>query len=204
MPSSSAVSGVLLAAGLSRRFGTELPKQLWVVDGEPLVRRIAKRALGSRLGQLIVVVGHQAERVSAALAGLQVQIVENPGYETGQASSVRTGLGEVDGGADAVLFMPVDQPNLSTAVIDDLIELFESTGGPIVLPTFEDERGAPVLFARRLFAELETLVGDSGGRQLFSRHAADIVELRLVDPGPLEGMDTPGDRERLGLQPKAG
>ena len=204
MPDSSAVSGVLLAAGLSRRFGAELPKQLCLIEGEPLVRRIARRALGSRLVELIVVVGHQAEPVSTALAGLPVRIVENPAYETGQASSVRAGLGVVDSGSEAALFMPVDQPNLSTAVIDGLIELFESTGGPIVLPTFEGERGAPVLFARSLFAELETLVGDSGGRQLFSRHAAGIAELQLADLGPLEGLDTREDGERLGLWPTSG
>ena len=198
MQGSSTVSGVLLAAGRSERFDDDVPKQLWQVEGEPLVRRIARRALDSRLAEVIVVVGHQAGRVSAALRGLQVRIVENLAYETGQASSVRVGLEAVDMASGASLFMPADQPNLDSTVIDDLIRLFESTGGPIVVPTFEGVRGAPVLFARSLFDELERLAGDRGGRQLFPRHADSIVELPLADPGPLADLDTQADRKRFG------
>ena len=198
MQGSSTVSGVLLAAGRSERFDDDVPKQLWQVEGEPLVRRIARRALDSRLAEVIVVVGHQAGRVSAALRGLQVRIVENLAYETGQASSVRVGLEAVDMASGASLFMPADQPNLDSTVIDDLIRLFESTGGPIVVPTFEGVRGAPVLFARSLFDELERLAGDRGGRQLFARHADSIVELPLAEPGPLADLDTQEDRKRFG------
>jgi molybdenum cofactor cytidylyltransferase len=199
MQGSSAVSGVLLAAGPSERFDDDVPKQLLQVEGEPLVRRTARRALDSRLAEVIVVVGHQAGQVSAALRGLDVQIVENLAFETGQASSVRVGLAAVDRASMASLFMPADQPNLNSKVIDDLIRLFESTGGPIVVPAFEGVRGAPVLFARSLFEELRRMVGDKGGRQLFPRHAESIVELSLADPGPLADLDTQEDRKRLGL-----
>lgn len=199
MPGSSAVSGVLLAAGPSERFDDDVPKQLFPVEGEPLVRRTARRALDSRLAEVIVVVGYQARQVSAVLRGLQVRIVENPVFETGQASSVKVGLGAVDSLSTASLFMPADQPNLDSTVIDDLICLFESTGKPIIVPTFEGVRGAPVLFARSLFDELQGLEGDIGGRQLFPRHADSIVELPLADPGPLADLDTQADRKRLGL-----
>lgn len=199
MPGSSAVSGVLLAAGSSERFDDDMPKQLLPVEGEPLVRRTARRALASRLAEVIVVVGHQARQVSAALRGLPVRIVENPAFQTGQASSVRVGLEAVDSSSTASLFMPADQPNLDSRVIDALIGLFESTGGPIVVPTFEGVRAAPVLFARSLFDELQGLVGDIGGRQLFPRHADGIVELPLADTGPLADLDTQEDRKKLGL-----
>lgn len=199
MPADTSVSGVLLAAGASQRFGVDLPKQLWRMEGEPLVTRIAGRAIGSRLAEVIVVVGHQAARVTAALAGQPVRIIENPDYKTGQASSVRVGLEAVDDAASGSLFMPVDQPHLETSLIDDLIELFEATGGPIVVPTFSGSRGAPVLFARSLFSELERLEGDAGGRQLFPLHADEIVELPLADEAPLLDLDTPEDLGRLDL-----
>jgi len=199
MPVSSNVSGVILAAGPSLRFGTDLPKQLWLIEGETLVRRVTRRALSSRLAEVVVVVGHRAVQVSAALDGLQVEVVENPGFSAGQASSVRVGLSAVGSAASATLFMTVDQPHLDVDLIDDLIGLFETTGGPIVVPTFEGTRGAPVLFARSLFSELERLEGDAGGRQLFSLHADGIVELPLADAAPLQDVDTPEDRERLGF-----
>ncbi len=199
MPSSLAVSGVILAAGPSSRFGTDLPKQLWPIEGETLVRRVARRALSSRLAEVVVVVGHRADQVSAALDGLQVGVVENPGFSAGQASSVRAGLRAVGSESSGTLFMPVDQPHLDVDLIDDLIGLFETTGGPIVVPTFGGTRGAPVLFARSLFSELERLEGDAGGRQLFPLHADGIVELPLADSAPLQDVDTPEDRRRLGF-----
>lgn len=199
MPAESTVAGVVLAAGASQRFGADLPKQLWPMEGEPLVRRIAGRAIRSRLAQVTVVVGHQANRVAAALTGLPVRIIENAAHRVGQASSVRAGLEVVGNEASGTLFMPVDQPYLGVDLIDGLIELFEATGGPIVVPTFEGIRGAPVLFARSLFPELERLEGDAGGRQLFSLHADEIVELPLADSAPLQDLDTADDRQRLGL-----
>lgn len=199
MPASSTVTGVLLAAGPSRRFGVELPKQLWPIEGEPLVRRVARRVLRSRLAEVIVVVGHQADQVSAALLGLQVKIVENAGFSAGQASSVRAGLESVGSAASGTLFMPADQPHLNANLVDGLIDLFETTGGPIVVPTVEGIRGAPVLFARSLFSDLERLEGDTGGRQLFHQYADGIVELPWSDSAPLADLDTPEDRDRLGF-----
>jgi len=199
MLADSAVSGVLLAAGASQRFGADIPKQLWPMEGEPLVTRIAGRAMGSRLAEVIVVVGHQAARVTAALAGLPVGIIENADYKAGQASSVRVGLEAVSGAASGALFMPVDQPHLGISLIDGLIEVFEATGGPIVVPTFSGKRGAPVLFARSLFSELERLDGDAGGRQLFPLHADGIVELPQADAAPLLDLDTPEDLGRFDL-----
>lgn len=199
MPAESAVSGVVLAAGSSQRFGAKIPKQLWLLEGEPLVTRIARRALSSRLAEVIVVVGHQANRVATALTGLPVRIIDNAAYEAGQASSVRAGLEAVGGAASGSLFMPVDQPHLGVGLIDGLIELFEATGGPIVVPSFRGRRGAPVLFARSLFPELQGLEGDVGGRQLFPLHPDDVVELPLVDAAPLLDLDTPEDMERFGL-----
>jgi len=199
MPAESTVSGVLLAAGPSQRFGGDLPKQLWPMEGEPLVTRIARRAKSSRLAEIIVVVGHQADRVTAVLTGLPVRIIENTKYRAGQSSSVRAGLEAVDRAASGALFMPVDQPHLGIGLIDGLIERFEETGGPIVVPTFRGSRGAPVLFARTLFSELERLEGDAGGRQLFPLHSDGIVELPLEDEAPLLDLDTPEELERFGL-----
>ncbi len=183
------VSGVVLAAGRSTRFAGPAPKQLALVEGEPLVRRTARRALASRLDEVIVVVGFAADEVRAALAGLLVRIVENPDFATGQSSSVRAGLAAVELGAGAAMFLPADQPRLTSETIDRILAAWEESGGPIVVPTFQGRRGAPVVFDRALFPELATIAGDEGGRQLFPRHEGEIVEVALPSAEPLSDLD---------------
>jgi molybdenum cofactor cytidylyltransferase len=191
------VAGVVLAAGPSSRFGDDLPKQLLELEGETLVRRVARRALESNLIDVIVVVGYRAREITAALGVLPLRVVVNPDFEQGQSTSVRAGLAEVSPDATAVMFLPVDQPFLTRKVIDGLIAVYDKTGAPIVVPAFEDQRGAPVLFDSTLFPELAHLSGDIGGRQLFPRHADKIVEVQLTSREPLLDIDTPEDWERL-------
>lgn len=190
------VSGVVLAAGPSKRFGVDPPKQLALVDGEPMVCRVVRQALGSQLSEVIVVVGMAAARVEGALQGLEVQIARNPDYEDGQSTSVRVGLQAVVDSASAAMFIPGDQARLSTAVIDALIDLYRQTGAPIVVPVHGGERGAPVVIDRELFGELVTIEGDAGGRQIFPAHEESIAELSLSSSAPLDDVDFPGDLPR--------
>jgi molybdenum cofactor cytidylyltransferase len=193
----SPVTGIVLAAGPSRRFRGNLPKQLVGFAGEPLVRRVVRQALASRLRQILVVVGHRSETLAAVLAGLAVGLVENPRYEEGQSSSVKASLERVEPEAEAALFIPCDQPFLTTELLDRLIIRFEETGGPIVAPVHEGQRGSPVLIARSLFSELESIRGDAGGRQIFFRHPDEIVEVPVEDPLLLRDIDTVEDYEEL-------
>lgn len=193
----SSVSGVLLAAGASSRFGGPRPKQLALFDGEPLVRRAARTALASRLRELIVVVGFAPAMVREALAGLPLRVVENPDYRDGQAGSLATGLAAIDPTAHAVLVLPCDQPLLTASDLDRMIVAYESSGPPIVLPRAPRRRGAPALFDRTLFGDLARLQGDAGGRSLFDRFADGIVDVELSDPRALQDVDTRDDLRRL-------
>lgn len=195
---SVAVSGVVLAAGPSSRFGDRPPKQLIPIDGEPLVRRLVRRAVQSMLFEIIVVVGKAADEVERSLQGLDVRTVRNPHFAEGQSSSVRVGLAAVDPAADAAMFIPADQPELTVGVIDSILDSYCRTGGRIVVPTHRGQRAAPVLFDRALFGELAEIEGDVGGRQLFALHGSEIVELPLASGEPLRDLDTPDDLRRLG------
>ncbi|MFQ5593133.1 MAG: NTP transferase domain-containing protein [Anaerolineae bacterium] len=191
------VSGVLLAAGESTRMSKGRLKQLLPFDGEPLVRRIATAALASRLCELIVVVGFAGERVRRALAGLDVSLVENSHFRDGQSTSVKAGLAAVVPTANGALFLPADQPFLTSVVIDQIIETYQQTGAPIVLPVFQDRRGMPVLFDRSLFPELAQIAGDEGGRQIVRRHPEKVVVVPLDSELPLLDIDTAEDYSRL-------
>ncbi|MDX1389331.1 MAG: nucleotidyltransferase family protein, partial [Acidobacteriota bacterium] len=193
----STVSGVVLAAGSSKRFGGDTPKQLLEIGAEPLVRRTVASALGANLSEVIVVVGHRGADVRAALDGLAARIVENPRFSEGQSTSVATGLRAVDPRARAAMFIPCDQPFLTVAVLDALIAAFDRTGGPIVVPQHGGRRGAPVTFARALFAELEAIEGDVGGRSILPCHEDDIVTVELDNGQPLLDINTPEDYDGL-------
>ncbi len=193
------VSGVLLAAGRSRRFGVERPKQLAEFEGEALVRRAARRVLESRLDELVVVVGHCAAEVEAALAGLSVKFARNRAYAAGQSTSVRVGVKALDQRASAALFLPCDQLHLQARHLDQLIELWLAEAPLLVVATCKGRRGLPTLFARQLFADLLELEGDEGGRQILGRHEADLRSVELDDPWALVDIDTEADLERLAL-----
>jgi len=190
------ISGVVLAAGPSSRFAGEGSKLLLSVEGEPLVRRVVRRALASRLAEVLVVVGHSAREVGQALAGLAVRTVENPEYAQGQSTSVRAGLGAVAQGSAAAMFIPADQPGLATRHIDVLIGAFEQSGKTVAVPHFQGRRGAPVIFARRHFPGLEALRGDSGGRQLLPNLEGELLEVELAGSEALQDIDTEADWRR--------
>jgi molybdenum cofactor cytidylyltransferase len=203
------VAAVLLAAGASRRLGR--PKQLLDWHGEPLVRRVARQLVASRAASHWAVLGHRAAEVGAALDGLSLRQVLNPRWESGQASSVHAAIDALTGRraaererrVDAALFVPCDQPFLSAAVLDRLIDAFATTAAGIVVPCYpaaghpRGRRGAPVLFAARLFDALRGLQGDAGGRQLFDARASELVDVPIDDPRAGLDVDTDEDLQKL-------
>lgn len=198
MGGEGSVSAVLLAAGGSERFGGGVPKQLVDFRGEPLVRRAALTALAAGFAEVLVVTGHRAGEVGAALKDLELETVHNPRWAEGQSTSVKVGLARVAPSSTAALFLPCDQPLLTSAVLDRMLETYRATCGPIVVPVHGERRGAPVLFDHSLFAELMEITGDAGGRQVVRRRLDDVVEVPLEAEGPLVDVDTLEDLAGLG------
>ena len=190
------VSGILLAAGQSLRFGGET-KQLLDFAGEPVIRRVAVQACQSLLGEVVVVVGHRAGAVEAALAGLDLRSVRNARYREGLSRSIAVGIGSVDRGAEAALFMTADQPLLTKAVINRIVSRYIRTGAAIVVPCFEGQRGSPVLFDRQLFADLQALRKDRGGREIIRRCPELVEVVELKNGRALADMDTLADYRHL-------
>ena len=191
------VTGVLLAAGESKRLADYPPKPLLEFRGEPLIRRVVREALCSRLKQLIVVLGYMSNAVGDILSDLDVTVVDNPDYARGQSTSVRVGLKHLDPSTAAALFMPVDQPFLDSTLLDQLIDAYANTDTPVVLPAYKSRRGAPVLFDRSLFSELSRISGDTGGQQVLKRHPSEVLVVPLENEAPLLDIDTPDDYQNL-------
>jgi len=184
------VAGVLLAAGTSSRFG-EANKLLARVDGDPIVRRAGRTLAGADVSPLLAVVGHEAERVREALSGLGYRIVENPAYARGQATSVRAGIGALDG-VDAVVLALGDMPFVDPATIDALVRTYRAGTWTALAAACRGRRGNPVLFDATHFDALTDVEGDVGGRAiLLDGDASALVE--TGDPGVLRDVDTRGD-----------
>ena len=185
------VTAVVLAAGRSTRMGGP-NKLLAELDGKKLVRIVTEQALASKASQVIVVVGHQADLVEQALAGLKVKFARNPDFAGGLASSVKSGIAAVPANADGAIVCLGDMPLISAKLIDKLIDAFEPDRGHLItVPVSDGKRGNPVLWSRRFFRELMTLDGDVGARHLIARHAEAVAEVAVEGDGPFLDIDTP-------------
>jgi molybdenum cofactor cytidylyltransferase len=187
------VGAIVLAAGGSRRFGS--PKQLLPWKGRTLLEHVVDVVLESSVDDLVVVLGHEREAMSALVRDRAVQTVVNEDWERGQAGSVRVGLEALRKGCDACLFVLADQPHVTSDLIDNVVARYRRTLAPVVLPAYRGRRGNPVLFARALFPELLEMHGDEGGRQVMKRHEHEVEMVEVRDPSLFLDIDTVDEYE---------
>src|SRR5689334_5152664 len=186
-----AIAGLVLAAGRSTRMGGP-NKLLEEINGKPLVRIATEHVLASRARPVIVVTGHQKERVERALSGLPVTFVHNADFAEGLSTSLKAGIAAVPAEADGVVVGLGDMPQVSAALIDKLIAAFDPERGALVaIPTLGGKRGNPVLWSRRFFADLMAVEGDVGARHLIGGYGEAVVEVPVEDAAALTDVDTP-------------
>ena len=197
MTGSAHIVAIVLAAGRSTRMG-EANKLLADIGGKPMLRHVAEAALASQAQQVLVVVGHQADEVCAALTGLDVAFVANLDFATGLSSSLKAGIRALPQGAAGALVLLGDMPRIETAHLDAMIAAFASeAGNAVVVPMHRGQRGNPVLWPADLFAEILALEGDVGARSLLARHAPRVREIDLGTDAIVMDVDTPEALARL-------
>jgi molybdenum cofactor cytidylyltransferase len=185
------IAGVILAAGRSTRMGG--PNKLTEeISGKPLVRIVAGEVLASRARPVVVVVGHERDRVEASLKGLNVQRVYNPDFAAGLSTSLKAGLAALPPDVDGAIVCLGDMPQVRAELIDKLIGAFDpERGALVVVPNIDGSRGNPVVWSRRFFPELMALEGDVGARHLIGRYPEAVVEVPIADRAALTDVDTP-------------
>jgi len=191
------VAGVILAAGESARFGQA--KQLLDWKGETFVHVVARTALEAGLSPVVVVTGAKAEQVELAVRDLNVTLIRNEEWKSGQGSSIRAGIERLATGTTVnvggAVFLLTDQPQATTSIIRALVEKHAERLYPIVAPMIMDQRGNPVLFDRAIFPDLMMLEGDVGGRAVFHKHRVEYLPWH--DDRLLLDVDTPEMYKRL-------
>ncbi len=167
------ISGIILAAGLSTRIGE--PKQLLPFRGSTIIETVIDNLLGSKLDEVVVVVGHEAEKIKACIRHKPVKIVFNPDYRNGMLTSAQCGVRAISDSADAFALTLVDQPFITSNLIDLVVDAHTQTDRGITIPSYDNRRGHPVIFDCRYAADVLALEPENGGvRSLFRKNAYDI------------------------------
>ena len=190
------VGGVVLAAGASRRMGAGRNKMLLELEGESLARRAARRALAGGLTPVVVVVGHEADRVRAQLNGLTCDAVVNHDFTGPTSGSMHLGLHALGVDVDAAVVMLGDMVHVTDRMVAGLVNAARGNRAPLVVSRYGDVTAPPLLFRRALFDELLAWTGEGCGKAVVQRHRDEAVILdwpahALVD------VDTPEDFHSL-------
>ena len=194
------IAAVLLAAGESRRMGDF--KQLLRLGDKTFVEHCVDNLLASAVDQVIVVTGHREAEVRRAVANRPVDIVHNAEYTGGMATSIKSGVRYASDRADACVISLVDQPRIDTAVVDCLIRAYKDGASDrnnslIVLPTYGDKTGHPILVDLLLREEILAMDPESGLRQVVQAHSGAIKRVPVSSMSVLEDCDVPEDYEWL-------
>jgi molybdenum cofactor cytidylyltransferase len=186
------IVAVVLSAGESNRMGR--PKALLPIDGVRFVEKIVLTLKSTNVGNIVVVLGHNAEEMREKIGDLPVTILINRDYQHGQLSSLQVAIRHLEssgGPVDGILVHLVDHPYIEAKLVNLMIDRFYETQRLIVVPRFQGRRGHPVIFARALFAELLAAGTEQGAKPVVHAHRDDTLEIDTDDKGVLIDIDTP-------------
>jgi molybdenum cofactor cytidylyltransferase len=190
-PRRPAVAAVVLAAGKSTRMAPY--NKLLVADrsGKPMVCRVVDNVLSSRARPIVVVTGHRAEDVRAALGNRPVGLVHAEEFARGLSASLKAGIAALPETVAAALVCLGDMPLVTGRMLDRLIDAWDpDEGRSIVVPTHQGRAGNPILWSRAFFGEIMGLDGDVGARALLRRHEELVAEVEIGDDAVLRDFDT--------------
>ncbi len=191
--------GIVLAAGVSSRFGQ--PKQLTKLNGKYLLEWVFEACLESKLEDLILVLGHEQQKIQRSLdhkirqSGIRIAI--NREYQEGLSQSLRAGLSEVGQKYASAMFLLGDQPMVNSEIINHLLTQFRQSKKGICVPIYRGTRGNPVIFSGSFFDRIRKLKGDVGARNIIQSHPRQVLRVEINDPLCFFDIDTQKDLEIL-------
>jgi len=190
------IAGLILAAGASRRVGS--PKALLEYNGETFLDRLIA-ALGAHCSPVIVVLGHDAEKIRAGCQrGREVTFVLNPDPERGQLTSLQCGLKAVPAECEGVMFTPVDYPKVRDTTVEKLAAaVCEKTTEKVIAPQALGIHGHPVYVAKELILEFLALPETASAREVIHRWREQTAYVEVDDGGVVRDIDDPESYRKL-------
>jgi molybdenum cofactor cytidylyltransferase len=189
------ISAIILAAGESKRMGR--PKLLLLAGGQAIIEKVVYNFLHSNVDEVIVVLGHHWKEVASLIKDKPIKVVINNDYVKGMSSSITKGLSSLNPETDAFFIVLGDQPLIEKDLINTIIKSFEENNKGIIVPTFQGEKGHPVLFSAKYKNEFSILTGDEGGKRIISLHKEDILEVEIDTDAILIDMDEEKDYQYI-------
>ena len=182
------ISAILLAAGQSKRMKGEnkLAKE---VQGIPLIIHSVKNILASSADELIIVLGYQKEIVEKLIdKNEKIKFVFNKDFESGIASSIKTGLNHLSKNTEAFFICLGDMPMVSHNIYNRLIK--SKNNKEIIVPTYKAQQGNPVLFDKSIKEKIMAITGDVGAKKVLELNKDKILNLEINDQSITKGFDT--------------
>jgi molybdenum cofactor cytidylyltransferase len=191
------ISAIVLAAGESRRMGKT--KQLLDVGGKPLLQHILDRIHQTEVDEVILVLGHEAERIQKKISPLRAKVVLNPDYRQGMITSIRQGLQALDPRSKAFFIVLGDQPGIEPGVYNLLIREFRNRfpQKTIFLPAYKGRRGHPALFSVKHRVEALRIEGDRGFRKVLEMVPQEVFQVEMESESIVNDLDTPQDYQNF-------
>ena len=185
------IVAVVLSAGESSRMGQ--PKALLPIDGQTFIERIVAALKQTKVGKIIVILGHNARELQSKISHLPVEILINTDYKLGQLSSLQLAVRNLqpDLDCDGMLVHLVDHPYLAPALVEEMIRRFYETKKRIIVPKFHGKRGHPVIFSNALFDEILSAPMEEGAKAVVNAHRAETLEIETEEEGIAVDIDTP-------------
>ncbi len=189
------ISLVILAAGKSTRMREN--KLLLKLDGETLIQHVVKTAKKSNADEVIVVLGHETEKVREQLVRLDCRLVVNESYVKGQSESVKVGLTVVASNAEAVMILPADVALVDEQSINSVIDEYRKSHSPIVIASHKHQSGHPILLDRALFQETSRIDENTFGlKAVINHHRSEVKYVEVGTENVLIDIDTREEFDR--------
>jgi len=173
------VSAILLAAGQSKRMNGEnkLTKE---IQGIPLIKHSVKNILASSIDELIIVLGHQKETIEKLIdKNEKIKLVFNINFESGMASSIKTGLNHLSKNTEAFFICLGDMPMINQDVYNQLIK--SRNNKEIIVPTYKGQQGNPILFSKSMKSIIISIEGDIGAKKILEQNKDKILKVKIDD-----------------------
>jgi CTP:molybdopterin cytidylyltransferase MocA len=168
--------------------------------GETFLTRIVRTFQQAQIDDVVIVLGHDPERTreSVLARGLAPRFVLNPRFESGQLSSLLTGLNAIDRpGVAAMLLTLVDVPLVSPATVRAVVAHYHATRAPIVRPVNGALHGHPIVVDRSLFGLMRAADPAAGAKPIVRAHATPAGDITVDDDGAFVDIDTPDEYARV-------
>ena len=191
------ISGILLAAGESKRMGK--PKLLLNLGESNIINTTIEKFLKSEIFELIIVLGHEAQKIECSLSeqDKRIKFVTNENYREGMSTSIKCGVLTASKDSEAFLIALGDQPLISPKIINRLIEKYQSSGAGIITVMHQSLRGHPVIISKKYVQEILSLNGYIGARDLLKQHLDDTASINIESSEEFFDVDKTQDYEKL-------